>query len=60
MSDYGYRITWGYIVEQMRKRYKLKPNDMTPLSMGEIEQMIRQIWNEYPGYDAAISKKVTE
>ena len=52
MSDNGYRITWEYIVDQMRKRYKIAPTDKTPRSMGEIERMINEIWYEYPGYDA--------
>ena len=53
MSDYGYCITWEYIVYQMRKRYKIAPTNKTPRSMGEIERMINEIWYEYPGYDAA-------
>ena len=57
MSDYGYCITWEYIVYQMRKRYKIAPTNKTPLSMGEIERMINEIWYEYPGYDAAQKKE---
>ena len=41
----------------MRKRYKIAPTNKTPLSMGEIERMINEIWYEYPGYDAAQKKE---
>ena len=57
MNDYGYYITWEYIVHQMRKRYKIAPTNKTPRSMGEIKRMINEIWYEYPGYDAVQKKE---
>ena len=58
-EDYGYCISWWYIVSQMRKKYHLYATSKKPLSMGEIERMLLEIWNEYPGY-AKTHNEVTE
>ena len=58
-KDYGYCISWWYIVSQMRERYHLDATSKNPLSMGEIQGMLREIFKEYPGY-AKTHNEVTE
>ena len=50
IEDYGYCISWWYIVDQVRKRYHIAPTDRDPRAMCEIERMLNEIWYEYPGY----------
>ena len=60
-EDYGYYISWGYLVEKMRTRYGIAPTNYSPKSMREIERMLNEIWYEYPGYaQTHDGEKVTE
>ena len=45
MSDYS--ISWGYIVSRMESLYGISPNSNDKVAYGEIEQKLKNIWQEY-------------
>ena len=42
-----YSITWAYIVEIMKSKFGVGPDDETKHSMYEIEKMLDIIWSEH-------------
>ena len=45
MTDYS--ISWAYIVDRMKSRFGLSPDNEDKLSFGEIEKHLGDIWAEY-------------
>ena len=41
-----YTIRWDYIVDRIRERYGIPPDSDEKFSIGEIEVMIEEIWEE--------------
>lgn len=52
-----YSITWGYICDCMKRDYGLSRNSNKKLTMGEIEQMLQAVWDNYY---SAVTKKIKE
>lgn len=47
MPNIDYTITWDYIVSRMESKFGLRSDNTEPLSFGEIEKYIEDIWKEY-------------
>ena len=43
----NHTISWGYIVNRMKNKYGISPDDREKFSMAEINQYIENIWDEY-------------
>ena len=46
-DEMDYSISWAYIVDRMKSRFGLNPDNEDKLSFGEIEKYLGDIWVEY-------------